>query len=264
MAVRKPRRETIPNHLTTLDYHAKIIVRFKDLDQFVDDATVKKWIGGTIKGELESLEKEFGNFSLEPLLSQDQLKLSDKLVARAIKQDKGYRPANFRSFYAIDFKNPKDLIAPVKALFNWESVQSAYIDKAGPDPLVDASDDPRSPNQGYLDPAPDGIDAEYAWGFTGGDGVGQRFIDLEHGWTLDHEDLNDHGRALLHGTLRDNSRAHGTSVLGEICAVDNDLDSVSALYPISMVSTSYPSTAAPVMQQFWRPLTTSVPAMSFC
>ena len=89
-----------------------------------------------------------------------------------------------------------------------------------------ASDDPRSPNQGYLDPAPDGIDAEYAWTFTGSDGAGQRFIDLERGWTLDHEDLNDHGGTLLHGTLRDGSRAHGTSVLGEICAVDNDIGCV--------------------------------------
>lgn len=226
MAINKPKRATIKNRAITLDDHAKIIIRFKDLDQFVDEETAEKWINSTIKGEFERLDKEFGNFSLKPLLSPGQLKLSEKLATRAIKQNKGYRPANFRSFYTIDFKNHKDLVAPVKSLFRWESVQTAYIDKAGPDPLVDASDDPRAPNQGYLDPAPDGIDAEYAWGFTGGDGEGQRFIDLERGWTLNHEDLNDHGGTLLHGTLRDNSRAHGTSVLGEICAVDNDLGCV--------------------------------------
>ena len=226
MAVSKPQKAIVKTHPTILDDHAKIVIRFRDRDQFVDENTAKKWIDSSIKGELETLGKEFGDFSLKPLLSAEQIKLSEKLVSKAIKQGKGYRPANFRSFYELDFANTKDLVSPVKYLFQLESVHSAYIDKAGPDPLVDASDDPRSPNQGYLDPAPDGIDAEYAWGFTGGDGEGQRFIDLERGWTLDHEDLNDHGGTMLHGTLRDISRAHGTSVLGEICAVDNDLGCV--------------------------------------
>ena len=212
MATTTRRRKTPPTRPVIIGDRAKIVVRFRDLGQFTDDACAKKWIGGSIKGELASLEKRFGAFSIEPLLAPAQLKLADKLVSRAIEQDKGYRLANFRCFYVIEFKGSRKLVAPVKTLFKWESVESAYIDKAGPDPVVDASDDPRAPNQGYLDPAPDGIDAEYAWGFTGGDGAGQRFIDLERGWTLDHEDLNDHGGTLLHGTLRDSSRAHGTSV----------------------------------------------------
>ncbi len=99
-------------------------------------------------------------------------------------------------------------------------------DPPGDDPVVNPADDPRVDTQGYLDPAPDGIDAEYAWGFAGGDGAGQDVIDLERGWTLDHEDLTGHGAALLHGVLLDSSRAHGTSVLGEICAVDNTLGCV--------------------------------------
>jgi hypothetical protein len=109
----------------------------------------------------------------------------------------------------------------VKALLTWRSVQTAYFDPPGSDPLVNAADDPRAANQGYLDPAPDGIDAEFAWGFAGGDGAGQHLIDLERGWTLNHEDLVAHGAALLHGTILDTSRPHGTSVLGEVCASDN-------------------------------------------
>ncbi|MBK6643574.1 MAG: hypothetical protein IPG39_21250 [Bacteroidetes bacterium] len=46
---------------------------------------------------------------------------------------------------------------------------------------------------------PWGIDARYAWTFTGGDGAGVSFIDMERGWTFDHEDLNAHGITLLHG-----------------------------------------------------------------
>jgi len=226
MATTKESSKTHIDRPALLAERAKIVVRFRDLGQFIDDDHAKKWLDGVIKNELASLEEHFGSFSLRPLLESKQVELSDKLVSRAIKQNKEYRPANFRSFYVFDFKDPRELVTVVKTLLEWDIVESAYIDQAGPDPVVDASDDPRQPNQGYEDPAPDGIDAEYAWGFTGGDGEGQRFIDMERGWTLDHEDLVDHGGTLLHGILLDTSRAHGTSVLGEICAVDNDIGCV--------------------------------------
>ena len=54
---------------------------------------------------------------------------------------------------------------------------------------VNAADDPRSAFQGYLDAAPRGIDARYAWRFPGGDGAGATVVDLEQGWDFDHEDL---------------------------------------------------------------------------
>ncbi|MEE2730561.1 MAG: S8 family serine peptidase [Pseudomonadota bacterium] len=226
MTARKQPRQDKPTQPTFLNDAAKIVVRFRDLDQFRDDASAKRWIDYSMQDELGMMEKEFGPFSLAPLLTPEQTRLSEKLVARANERDKRGYINHFRNFYTVDFKESRDMVALVKSLCTLECVQTAYIDKAAPDPLVDPTDDPRSPNQGYLDAAPDGIDAEYAWSFTGGDGAGQRFIDLERGWTLDHEDLNAHGGTLLHGTLRDDSRAHGTSVLGEICAVDNTLGCV--------------------------------------
>ena len=44
--------------------------------------------------------------------------------------------------------------------------------------------------QGYLGPAPDGVDAAYAWQFPGGDGNGVRVVDVEGGWRFDHESLS--------------------------------------------------------------------------
>ena len=73
--------------------------------------------------------------------------------------------------------------------------------------------------QGFLGPAPDGIDAIYAWKFDGGRGEGLRFIDMELGWTFDHEGLVRHGRPaprLLSGEIVDGEREHGTSVLGVV------------------------------------------------
>jgi hypothetical protein len=87
-------------------------------------------------------------------------------------------------------------------------------------PAVNPADDPRSPNQGYLDPAPDGIDAEYAWSFAGGDGAGQSLVDLEWGWTFNHEDLAAHGISLISG-INHSYFFHGTGVLGELGAGDN-------------------------------------------
>src|SRR5258706_272617 len=94
-------------------------------------------------------------------------------------------------------------------------VVSIFDDTPPPhgDPAVDPSDDPRFPDQGHLDPAPEGIDAEWAWGFSGGDGAGQSIVDLEQGWTLNHEDLIAQDAKCLFGTLLDTSRPHGSSVL---------------------------------------------------
>ena len=43
--------------------------------------------------------------------------------------------------------------------------------------------------QAYLDPAPTGIDARYAWTIPGGSGGGVRVIDCEWAWSFTHEDL---------------------------------------------------------------------------
>ena len=44
-------------------------------------------------------------------------------------------------------------------------------------------------SQQYLDHAPTGIDARYAWTLPGGGGAGVRVIDCEWWWNLGHEDL---------------------------------------------------------------------------
>jgi hypothetical protein len=83
---------------------------------------------------------------------------------------------------------------------------------------VNPADDPRSANQGYLDAAPNGIDARWAWSLVDGLGIG--FVDMERGWTLNHEDLSGAGITLISG-LNQDYQGHGTAVLGEVVAVDN-------------------------------------------
>jgi hypothetical protein len=87
---------------------------------------------------------------------------------------------------------------------------------------VNPADDPRSISQGYLNTAPQGIDAYFAWAEADGSGIG--FVDLEQAWTLDHEDLPAPIPILAAGSLLQNDEwtAHGTAVLGIVAAVDNN------------------------------------------
>lgn len=76
--------------------------------------------------------------------------------------------------------------------------------------------------QGYLDDASsNGIDARYAWGFDGGRGASMRFIDIEAGWNLNHEDLPAPFFSLGFGGINGSVIAqddHGTAVLGVLVA----------------------------------------------
>jgi len=82
-----------------------------------------------------------------------------------------------------------------------------------------------SPQQGYGEAAPLGIDAVYASTFPGGDGAGVAVADIEIGWEWTHEDLETCVGGLVDvGTLYTDDYDfidHGTAVLGQIFAGDN-------------------------------------------
>lgn len=76
--------------------------------------------------------------------------------------------------------------------------------------------------QGYLGPAPHGIDAPAAWR-RGHRGAGVWFADVEGGWNAKHEDLpGDRITHVAGRPMRDPGwQAHGTAVLGEVVGRDN-------------------------------------------
>jgi hypothetical protein len=81
--------------------------------------------------------------------------------------------------------------------------------------------------QGYLDPAPGGIDGDYSWTVPGGTGLDVTIYDVEYSWNQNHEDLDTaFGVPLLllpgdanNDPFGDNN--HGTAVLGELIATDD-------------------------------------------
>lgn len=93
--------------------------------------------------------------------------------------------------------------------------------------------------QGYLDAAPGGIDARYAWTRPGGRGAGVRVIDCEWGWRFTHEDLLNNQGGIVSGTGSTDTAFvnHGTAVLGEIGGDVNTLG-VTGISPDAVTSAS--------------------------
>jgi hypothetical protein len=127
----------------------------------------------------------------------------------------------------------EELLASLNAL---QSVEVAYVQPPAQPAMVGfgevlsgvlaaADISPTTPfyesRQGYLDVAPGGIDARYAWTVAGGRGANVRVVDVEGGWNTAHEDMP----ALFHmgGTQYSDLgwRNHGTAVLGELVGAPN-------------------------------------------
>jgi subtilisin family serine protease len=93
--------------------------------------------------------------------------------------------------------------------------------------------------QGYLGPAPHGIDAPAAWR-RGARGQGVWFADVEGGWNPQHEDLPGDRIELVGGRMNPDPdwRAHGTAVLGEVVGADNARGVVGIAPDVERVLTS--------------------------
>jgi hypothetical protein len=95
--------------------------------------------------------------------------------------------------------------------------------------------------QGYLRPAsstPTGIDADYAWTQTGGNGSGVTVCDLEYGWNYNHMDITKApGSQINPNVYYDttfNSVNHGTAVIGELVSDNNSLGTTGICYGASL------------------------------
>lgn len=203
----------------------RVVVKFRDGAQIPSGGEIGKFLDEKGIGPWAKLVDEFPGIKIRPRFDEFGNKQLSELVAKAMELDPTYRPPHFPSFAAIEVPNKIDPHVVAASIAKWSLVEEAFVDPGPTDPPVMAIDDPRSMNQGYLDPAPDGIDAEYAWTRPGGDGAGVGFVDLERGWTLNHEDLAAAGITVISGVSTD-FFGHGTAVLGEVVSVDNTLGGI--------------------------------------
>jgi len=142
-------------------------------------------------------------------------------------------------------------------LLDQEIVTAAYVEPRGETPLAKhllgriktAVPPVVSPDftgqQGYLDAAPGGVDARYAWTLDGGTGATVRIIDVElGGWQFTHEDLRanqggavgDSGAGISPTEAED--RSHATAVIGEIGGDRNSIG-ITGIAPDAQVRGCY-------------------------
>ena len=182
----------------------------------------------------------------------------NRLVEVAVQRDPSYKGHRFDRWFTVDAPSKLRSDELAKLLLGWEIVEKARPDVPGIDPVVSPPTTlvrrtrvTSTRRQMASTPSSRG---------RSGGGAGQRFVDLEQGWTLNHEDLNVHGATLLFGTLLNGSRPHGTSVLGEVCAIDNTLGCVGIAPEIAGVDvTSHSGSLANVADA----IVAALPSMDF-
>jgi serine protease len=137
--------------------------------------------------------------------------------------------ADLNLYYRLQLPPAVDTEALLGELNALPIVEVAYSEPLpAPMPVVAAAPLMASPSfqgrQGYLGPAPDGVDASFAWTKSAGRGANVTIADIEYAWNQSHEDLGKARGALVpNGTFWDPflSSDHGTAVGGELVADDN-------------------------------------------
>ncbi|MDH3284567.1 MAG: S8 family serine peptidase [Acidobacteriota bacterium] len=127
----------------------------------------------------------------------------------------------------LEGTDPGDFLSQLQAQVNVDEAEFRPL--VSPDPAVTPDFEG---NQGYLGPAPDGIDAEFSWTIPGGDGTGITIYDVERAWQQTHEDLSKAAGVsqLLDAGDSNNegNNSHGTAVIGELIG-DDDTKGVTGI-----------------------------------
>jgi serine protease len=103
------------------------------------------------------------------------------------------------------------------------------------------------PQQDYLEAAPAGVDAEYAWTQFAGQGGNVRIADIEYTWNLNHTDLSatllgpTPVAPVIGGVMQTND--HGTAVLGIMGGLNNGVGVTGIAYNSTFFVASSNTTA---------------------
>jgi len=144
---------------------------------------------------------------------------------------------NAAGFYKVN--TGSNLNEAAAALLNEGIVEAAFVKPPAEPPVIieehmplpDLTQDapPTTPDftarQLYLNAAPGGIDARFAWTLTGGKGNLVRIIDVEGAWRFTHEDLVVNQGGVIAGTPSTDIgwRNHGTAVIGTFGGDENTI-----------------------------------------
>ncbi len=191
-------------------------------------------LNNLLKAHGATMTPLFGSESRMAVSRKGQLAPSSASVAEMV------------GYYSVETSGNKDALC--KSLQADPTVATAYVKPIAEPPYmhdqelppVGGEAPPATPNftsrQVYLDAAPAGIDARYAWTLPGGKGNGVRIIDIEGAWRFSHEDLIANQGGMIGGTASSDIgwRNHGTAVIGEFGG-DENASGITGICPAANV-----------------------------
>lgn len=210
----------------------QLILKFKNEANLPYQDGIEKFIKEEKQdSELIGISAEYPNVTINRLFNSLNPK-EIKNLGKEIK-DSDQISSNLLNYYIVETQDDIDVQALLTKIEKSSLVETAYLQEEEAPPAerlpnlsVNPYDEPRLTRQGYLEPAPLGINAPYAWSIKGGDGKGTTFVDMEYGWLFNHEDLVNQKIELISGQNKSEHHDHGTSVLGIVSAEDNNIGGI--------------------------------------
>jgi len=171
---------------------------------------------GTATSGFQSVLGKLGAHQWSRICDVPEQKL-DEIQERG-QANTGQRVYNLNNILRLRIATGKDVWEVSKELETLPGVISA---RPVPRPTPSPWPPDYAPSQGYLDLStanPSGIDAEYAWTKSGGDGTDVTVCDLEYGWYTSHQDVTKAVSAEVNPNplsfpVGENDN-HGTAVIG--------------------------------------------------
>ncbi|KXH80181.1 MULTISPECIES: S8 family peptidase [Bacillus] len=210
----------------------QLILKFKNEANLPYQDGIEKFIKEEKQDpELIGILNEYPNITINRLFSS----LNPKEIKNLGREtnDSEHISSNLLNYYIVENQGDIDVQALLAKFEKSSLIETSYLQEEETPPeerlpnlSVNQYDEPRLTRQGYLEPAPLGINAPYAWSINGGDGKGTTFVDMEYGWLLSHEDLVNQKIELMSGQNKSEHHDHGTSVLGIVSAEDNNIGGI--------------------------------------
>lgn len=203
-----------------------IVVAKPDIGLRAGAAGIASRAGADVSSLADILASEGAH--LRPLFGVSEERL------RAQAADAAPDAPDLSVYYTVDAPDAR-LDELAEQLLADDAVEAAYVKPAAELPVALEVEHPQEINdqlplseeppaatpdfsaqQIYLNAAPEGVDARYAWTQAGGSGHGVRIIDIEGAWRFTHEDLRQNQGGVAGGTQIDDLgwRNHGTAVVG--------------------------------------------------
>lgn len=177
-------------------------------------ANIRERITGAVPGA--AVEALFPAVAPQPTVAHAAAPALNEAEAAAAAEE-GVELDALLGYVRVALPQAVDSAQAIDRLTALDLFEMVYEEGPPTPPPVVAAPANRDPQfQGHLDPAPEGIDVEFAWNFPGGTGAGVRLVDVEQGWAR-HDDLP---QVPVWGRNID-FFGHGTAVLGVVAAIDN-------------------------------------------